>query len=157
MNLFIRKEPIMSIELKIKSKHLGLEAQVIRHEERKLKKQINWMSKRQALPPNFVNKYESIHNHRVWDVRNENRATFLARAYLAGKPYQSLEWKRKDDVVFNCYILPRVFEMVNKYGPASDRIYKYPQYNSGGKFTCMDYRKDDKNAIMDRLKEWSKV
>ena len=32
----------MSIELKIKSKHLGEEARVIRHEEQKLKKQSAW-------------------------------------------------------------------------------------------------------------------
>jgi hypothetical protein len=29
------------------------------------------------------------------EVRNENRATFLARAYIAGVPYKILEQKRK--------------------------------------------------------------
>jgi len=38
----------MSIELKIKSKHLSLEAKVIKFEEAKLKKQIRWHSKVQS-------------------------------------------------------------------------------------------------------------
>ena len=142
----------MSIELKIKSKHLSLEAKVIRFEEHKLKKQIRWMTSRQSLPPNFKHKYFSIHNHRVWDVRNENRATFLARAYLAGVPYRVVEHKRKDDSVFNCYILPRVFEMVNKYGSDEDRIYKY-WMNDYKKYA---YKKDEYDILMTKLKEWSK-
>jgi hypothetical protein len=148
----------MSIELKIKSKHLGLEAKVIKHEERKLKKQIRWMSSRQALPPNFVYKYQSIHNHRVWDVRNENRATFLARAYLAGKPYRSVEHKRKDESVFNDWILPRVFEMVNKYGPKENTIYKgfrEPYKGANHKVHCYD--KEQLEAFMNKLKEWAKL
>jgi len=142
----------MSIELKIKSKHLGLEAKVIRHEERKLKKQLRWMANRQALPPEFEHKYYSIHNHRVWNVRNENRATFLARAYLAGKSYRSVEHKRKDDSVFFWYILPRVFEMVNKYGPKEDRIFKY--WMAESKRT--DFKKEEYDAWMEKLKEWAK-
>jgi hypothetical protein len=141
----------MSLELKIKSKHLSLEAKVIRHEERKLKKQIRWMSSRQALPPQFENKYQSIHNHRVWNVRNENRATFLARAYLAGVPYRTVERKRKDDAVFYCYILPRVLDMVNKYGPVDNRIYRYFHTNGSKQYKQEEYR-----ALMDKLKEWSK-
>ena len=97
----------MSIELKIKSKHLGLESKVIKHEERKLKKQIRWQSDRGGADSKLLHQYQSIHNHRVWDVRNENRATFLARAYLAGKPYKSIESKVHDVAVLRCYIIPR--------------------------------------------------
>lgn len=147
----------MSIELKIKSKHLSLEAQVIRFEENKLKKQIRWMSSRQALPPSFERKYQSIHNHRVWDVRNENRATFLARAYLSGKPYRSIEQKRKDDAVFNCYILPRVFDMVNKYGPVENKIYKHLVDKAPGSYVkVFKYKQEEKDAFMNKLKEWAK-
>lgn len=105
----------MSLELKIKSKHLGLEAKVIKHEEKKLKNQIRWQCDRGTADCNLVSKYQSIHNHRVWDVRNENRATFLARAFIAGKPYNSVEHKVKDVCVRSRYILPRVVEMVYKY------------------------------------------
>lgn len=105
----------MSIELKVKSKHLGEEARIIRFEENKLKKTIKWKHSRQEAAPE-VYKLESLRNHRRWDVRNENRATFLARAYLAGVPYSSVEQTRKDDVLLFTYILPRVYQMVSKYG-----------------------------------------
>ena len=71
-------------------------------------------------------------------------------------PYHSVERKRNDEQVFNCYILPRLFEMVNKYGPNEDRLYKVPQYSAKGTFTHMDYRKEQKDALMEKLKEWAK-
>lgn len=139
----------MSIELKIKSKHLGLEAKVIRHEERKLKAQIGWKVKHQQFGvDSLTSKFYSIHNHRVWDVRNENRATFLARAYLAGKPYKSVENKVKEVSILNFYILPRLFEMVNKYGPVENRIYK--KWN-GSQYV---YNKEDQTEKTKQLKAW---
>lgn len=94
----------MSIELKIKSKHLAEEARIIRFEERRLKAQ-----RRTEL----LNK---IRNHRVHEVRNENRATFLARAYLRGQSYCALEAKILDQTKFDCLVYPRVLAMINKYG-----------------------------------------
>lgn len=113
----------MSIELKIKSKHLSLESQVIRFEEEKLKKQLR--SKKvpadQVMPLEW--KLHSLTNHRKLDVRNENRATFLARAYLEGKPYSSAELKRRPDreFIFKQSIIPRVVAMVTKYGNREQR------------------------------------
>jgi len=138
----------MSLELKIKSKHLTEEAKIIRFEERKLKKQIRWMADRQALPPNFTIKYQSIHNHRVWDVRNENRATFLARAYLAGIPYSKVEHKVKNVVNFKAYILPRLFDMVAKYGDY--KVYKVWNF----KTKTREYPKDRYDELMNRIKDW---
>jgi hypothetical protein len=118
----------MSIKLKIKSKHLGEEARIIKFEERKLLKAINY--KRQQHRVSGANKeynawadstqlmstYVSISNHRKWDVRNENRATFLARAYIDGKDYKSVEQSRKPEREYAfVFILPRVVDMVNKY------------------------------------------
>jgi hypothetical protein len=124
----------MSIELKIKSKHLSEEARIIRFEERKLFKQYQWsLNKYRAAGHNDIyprwhdkafNEYKSISNHRKWEVRNENRATFLARAYLAGKPYKSVENKCNDTSVLRTRILPRVCEMINKYGPVADKLSK---------------------------------
>ena len=37
----------MSVELKIKSKHLSEEARIIRFEERKFRKQVDWLKGRQ--------------------------------------------------------------------------------------------------------------
>ena len=108
----------MSIELKIKSKHLALEPQVIKHEERKLKGQIKYTKGTDA---NLIYKLNELVNHRKWNVRNEARATELARAYLAGKPYDYVEKKRKDDGMFQMYIIPRIVAMVTKYGKGDQR------------------------------------
>lgn len=105
----------MSIELKIKSKHLGLEAKVIKFEEAKLKKQLRWHSKVQSPNQKLEWKLNSITEHRKWNVRNENRSTFLARAFIAGVPYKTVEHKVKDYAKLKVYILPRVLSMVKKY------------------------------------------
>lgn len=110
----------MSIELKIKSKHLALEPAIIRKEERKILKHIRSGFCNDTAEA--LRKYESLHNHRKWNVRNEARATELARAYIAGKPYVSVERKRHDDCLFISRIVPRITAMVEKYG---DRKVKY--------------------------------
>lgn len=139
----------MSLELKIKSKHLGEEARIIRFEEHKLKKQIRWTAKRQALPPGMVDKYQSIHNHRVWDVRNENRATFLARAFIEGRPYSSVEQKIHCYENFRCYIYPRLFDMAAKYGDF--KVYK----SWDGK--KMSYPKDREAVLKKQIDDWLKT
>lgn len=142
----------MSIELKIKSKHLGLEAKVIRHEEKKLQKQIRFYTQRQAMEASdpILKTFYSIHNHRTWDVRNENRATFLARAYLAGKSYESVEKKVHNKAVLEIYILPRVVEMVNKYGPESDRMKKV--FNPDRR--TFSYKPEDLKAFRKKISDW---
>ncbi len=128
----------MSIELKIKSKHLSLESHVIRFEENKLKKQISWLYKNK---PNevYLKQLElgSLSDHRKYVVGRENRATFLARAYIHGTPYNKVELKRKEDkeYEFEYKILPRVLEMVKKYGNGEMR----------------------RTISLDILKEWSKI
>lgn len=122
----------MSVELKVKSKHLSEEARIIRFEERKKLKQYQWGLKQwhaagnNGMYPRWDDKafgdYYSLKHHRTWDVRNENRATFLARAYIAGVPYASVEQKRKPEKesYFQVMILPRVWAMVIKYGKCED-------------------------------------
>ena len=132
----------MSIELKIKSKHLSLEAKVIRFEERKLAKQISWLEKNGQRDNKYGSTYDkttlkhaSLVDHRKNVVGRENRATFLARAYIAETPYLKVEHKRKDEkhYEFICKVLPRVLEMIKKY---------HPSYEVR------------KNMTMDKLKEW---
>ena len=118
----------MSVELKIKSKHLSVEARIIRFEERKLLKQYRWAEAKHHQTGNndmyprwndaAFNSFCSLSKHRKWDVRNENRATFLARAYIEGVTYSSVEQKRKpeNEYKFNAFIIPRVAAMVAKYG-----------------------------------------
>ena len=121
----------MCIELKIKAKHLALEPRIIKHEERKLKGQIKYTN---GTDISLIWKLNSLVSHRKWNVRNESRATELARAYLAGKPYNYVEKKRKDNVVFQLYIVPRIVAMVTKYGKG-----------------------DQRRITADVIKEWSKV
>lgn len=118
----------MSVELKIKSKHLSEEAKIIRFEERKLYKQYQWSLKKYHEAGNndmyprwndkAFNDYCSLYWHRKRDVRNENRSTYLARAYIGGIPYKTIEQKRDPDKehTFQTVVLPRVFAMVAKYG-----------------------------------------
>lgn len=105
----------MSIELKIKSKHLATEPAIIRHEERKLLK----MARRREYndTESVLSKYRSLSEHRKWVVRNESRATYLARAFLSGKPYSSVEKKVHQHSTLRTHIVPRIVDMAMKYGP----------------------------------------
>lgn len=112
----------MSIELKIKAKHLALEPAIIRHEERKLKQHIKrHRSDDKTSAFHLQWKLFSLTDHRKQVVRKESRATHLARTFLAGKPYTSVERKRRDDYYFNEYIVPRIVAMVTKYGVKEQR------------------------------------
>lgn len=107
----------MSIELKIKAKHLSAEAAIIRHEELKLKRQIEWKKQHVEEFDKLLAEFQSLNQHRRYDVRNENRATYLARAYIAQVPYNTVETFRKEENEhkFQHIVLPRVVAMVKKY------------------------------------------
>ena len=124
----------MCIELKIKAKHLALEPSIIKREEDKLRKQMKYNRDGDVSYWSLNLKRESLCNHRRWNVRNESRATELARAYLAGKPYSYVEKKRNEDKMFQLYIVPRIVAMVTRYGTG-------------------DQRKIDRKVIQ----EWSKI
>jgi hypothetical protein len=113
----------MCIELKIKAKHLALEPSIIRHEEDKLKKQIKYHRSSDATSAfTLARKLDELTAHRRWNVRNESRATNLARAYLAGEVYSTHE-KRSvaNNAMFFMYIVPRIHAMVTKYGKGDQR------------------------------------
>ena len=129
----------MSIKLKIKSKHLALEAGVIRFEEQKLKRQIEWLKTHQKDEATFRSEWESLNSHRRFDVRNEARATYLARGYIEGRKYETIENNLKDLGTFNSYILPRVVSMVIKY--KLGKIEKYMTY-------------DNIKAVREEIKAW---
>ncbi|MBT6201761.1 MAG: hypothetical protein HOI21_14745 [Bacteroidetes Order II. Incertae sedis bacterium] len=114
----------MSVELKVKAKSLAAEAVIIKHEEHKAKKAARYWrgiegesansygSNRQRAASNLA----SLTYHRKTVVRWEARATHLARAYIQGRPYKSVEAKCKDWGTLNIYIRPRILAMVKKYG-----------------------------------------
>ena len=116
----------MSIELKIKSKHLSLEADVIRFEERKLQRQIKWLKDRQQTGAIEVLRWkrDELKHHRKWNVRNENRSTFLARAFINQIPYKNTEKSRKleKENIFWISVFPRMVKMIIKY----DKNFAYP-------------------------------
>ena len=120
----------MSIELKIKSKHLALEPAIIRKEERKLNKQIEHYKSYHQITggdgctwsyskhhPDLYNMYlkrGSLICHRKWDVRNEARATYLARAYIKGMPYNVVEANTRELPAQS--VMTSLIRMVMKYG-----------------------------------------
>ena len=148
----------MSIELKIKSKHLSEEARIIRFEERKLLKKVDYKRKQHYEAGNNDeylvckdsnhDKYARISNHRKWDVRNENRATFLARAYIAGIPYNRVEQKRLDERLFKGQIFPRICSMVVRYDKREDGDWEWDR--SKQKYIPTEQLKT-------KIAEWSKI
>ena len=148
----------MSIELKIKSKHLSEEARIIRFEEKKLFKQYQRsLNKYRAagnndMYPRWDDKafmsYDSLKRHRRWDVRNENRATFLARAYIAGVPYDRVEQKRLDERLFKTQIFPRICAMVVKYGKRQEGDWEWD---------CSKQKYIPTDQLKTKIAEWSNV
>ena len=94
----------MSIELKIKAISLADEARTIRRFERAQRRLGN------------LEKYVSLRSHRINEVRQEARATHLARAYIAGKTYKSVEQKVKKGKELSSHDHTRIKNMVWKYG-----------------------------------------
>jgi hypothetical protein len=143
----------MSVELKVKSKHLSEEARIIRFEEHKFRKQVDWLKLHQQPYENEFDTMMSLKDHRRKEVRNENRATFLARAYLAGKEYKAVEAKRYDEGTFVYSILPRVCDMVNKYGPTSERLVK--KWNVEKKRS--EYDPKEWNEFKKKIAAWAEI
>lgn len=98
----------MSVELKIKAKHLAAEAKIIKKEEK-----IQLERKRK----NKSNAYFSIIEHRKTVLRDEARATHLARAFISNKTYETVECDTHDRHRLVHEILPRVIKLVIKYKP----------------------------------------
>jgi hypothetical protein len=85
--------------LKVKIKSLADESRTIRLEE-----------KRAGKDDTLRNK---LHNHRVGDVRREQRLSLLAYGFIRDRPYRSMEAKTKREPDWT-----RVMKLVNKFGPA---------------------------------------
>lgn len=93
------------VKLKIKAISLADEAKTIKR-----------------LEKGCVDKYGTnpIYLHRVIDVRDESRATNLARAYIAGKEYRKTEPSRKPCKEYKFEkIKGRLYTLVLKYGDRS--------------------------------------
>lgn len=102
-------------ELRIKLAHIGMEPNVIRKHERRIKARIA-RAKARGVNDHSTSYLElhKINHHRRWVVRNEARATHLACAFIRGTPYSSVELKceigKRDR-----YISSKVLGMVSRY------------------------------------------
>jgi len=118
-DLEVPKEPEKEIEkvdtmnpiyLKIKAKSLAEEARIIRRIERKLKKRNRYLREKSRETDYLLN---SVHEHRVEIIRPVARSTHLARGYIKGTPYKTIENKAYS------YHLPNfkeIWKMVKSYG-----------------------------------------
>lgn len=104
----------MSIELKIKSKVLAEESRIIRQSELKMRD----LHRQHLSGRRNSNWYDGtrneLHLHRTGPVRRAARLTGLARGYLTGRSYSSMERPvrkplRESD-------LKEIARMVSRYG-----------------------------------------
>lgn len=95
------------VYLKVKLKSLMEEAKIIRKEEARAP---------YVIDDDGTGLRNSLHRHRVIDVRSEARSTHLAYALLRGKTLNQVEipGSRPPDI-------PRIIDMVKKYGTAGSK------------------------------------
>lgn len=86
--------------LKIKIKSLAAEARIIRFEERRSAGDVR----------------AGLHQHRVLDVRREQRAALLAYGYLRKRSYRRIESASSARPATQ-----RIVDLVRKYGPLAER------------------------------------
>ena len=96
------------VKLKVKTLSLAEEAKIIKR-----------------LEKGCIDEYGTnpIYLHRTIDVRNEARATHLARAFLSHRQYKSIEPSRKPEkeLQFNT-VKKRLYKIVHKYGKGSQEV-----------------------------------
>lgn len=98
--------------MKVKIKSLAEEARIIRKEEKRVPE-----------------KRESLHTHRVFDVRNEALAALMAYAFIRGKKFSKSFPNMKIGPYRRASLHKRVSELISKYGLA-DQINE--QYKDTG-------------------------
>ena len=148
----------MSIELKIKSKHLALEPAIIRKEERNLLKQIQWYKMKHQISTegtvwtdfykhhpdlsNLYSKHGRLISHRRIEIREESRATYLARAYIKDMPYKTVEVNGKG--LLSPAVMKSMIRMVMRYGSVVYRPdYERSEHGMKVAKTAEDKAKED--------------
>ena len=107
----------MSVELKIKTKSLASEAKIIRKEERKHLANARWRRDRQKDSGKSYGTYNLLNIHRTRDVREEARATFLARAFIKGQSRDMVEIVAMEQGnALHDRLMLKATGMVNRYG-----------------------------------------
>jgi hypothetical protein len=109
----------MSVELKIKAKHLALEPAIIRKEEKKLWDKFRRSGHENVWDCKYGLKATLLESHRKVEVRREARATHLARAFIKGLPYEAVESNKplSEPSFDRSYFIGRMTKMIKKYHP----------------------------------------
>lgn len=122
--------------LKVKIKSLAEEAYIIRKEERKIKKNLDWLKERRTRTDEYSNAeynrasniYNGLYLHRKSPVGTEARYALIAYGFLRGKKYSQIEQPKvpintlkytdaKQGKVYYSQDAARPFNLINKYGP----------------------------------------
>lgn len=124
--------------LKVKIKSLSEEARIIRLEEKKAtgrRKCPSKITKKSPHPDFYVWLYRdeqlriSLREHRIWVVRQEQRLSLLAYAFLRGKPRATVEPK--------CQVEPsklnvaRLVERFGTVGPRDEQVKEFERWWAG--------------------------
>jgi hypothetical protein len=107
--------------LKIKIKYMANEAQIIRFEENKTKKEYRYLSAKQGREDEYqraLKEFWDMRHHRTFDLRRESRSTLVAYGFIRGKSYANVENAGIDNPPDWC----KVLGMVTKYGTIKDRL-----------------------------------
>lgn len=106
-------KPSRPFELKIKAMSIGSEQSIIHREEIKTKRLARRLRQRQKadIAERHMDNFWKMRNHRE-ELREEARATHIARCFLSGHPYTKAERSRHSDPNWS-----KVISMIDKYGP----------------------------------------
>ena len=114
----ISGEVTMITELKINVVSLASESRYIRRQLGKLKEE----------GKGGTDEYKRMHNHRVWEVRNESRAAQLVYAFARTKHrYECLEKLRQDDWWRWEDVMKRARRKCKKFGLDHDNFLRWTE------------------------------
>lgn len=106
--------------LKIKHTSLAAESVIIKREEQKSLMRARRLRSKQKDDTESMSIFVDLRDHRKRIVAFETRAANLARAYLTGKAYETVETRPKDNGFdatwyYQSQLIKRVAELVAKY------------------------------------------
>lgn len=97
--------------LKVKILSLEAESKIIRLQEQQVLSNPKKIKKDGVIQTEVdMDKYVSLRNHRIYDIRKEQRSAFLAYGYVRGREYKQIEQPNSSEPDWG-----RVAEIVKKF------------------------------------------